>query len=273
MSQPLSDLKLTDRQRRELEYHKQHAAKHGHGHIAERVRFDSLDPQQTRWWNDHWEMYRNLRTMDLRGRNALVIGCGFGHDALRLAKLSTHVDAFDLSNEELNVARALAHQEGLEINFRQMPAECMDYPDAQFDVVFVKGILHHCEINQVMAEVRRVCKPGALCIINEPYTHSALQRIRESRFVSKVIYPRLRSFIYSGQPYITQDERKLNERDLAMLQHSFTLASTQYFYGFVGRVVPQRITAFTKLDRILLWAVGPLGRLLAGRFVIMGHLA
>ena len=48
-----------------------------------------------------------------REKNVLVVGCGFGDDALYLAKLGANVCAFDLSPDSLSIARALAEREGL----------------------------------------------------------------------------------------------------------------------------------------------------------------
>ncbi|WP_264696321.1 class I SAM-dependent methyltransferase [Candidatus Nitrosacidococcus sp. I8] len=53
------------------------------------------------------------------------MGCGFDDDALRLAKLSARVSAFDLSPDSLEIAKALALKEELEIDFREMLAERM----------------------------------------------------------------------------------------------------------------------------------------------------
>jgi 2-polyprenyl-3-methyl-5-hydroxy-6-metoxy-1,4-benzoquinol methylase len=41
-------------------------------------------------------MFKFLTSLDLRHKKVLVVGCGFGEDTLRLAKLGGDVYAFDL---------------------------------------------------------------------------------------------------------------------------------------------------------------------------------
>jgi hypothetical protein len=70
-----------------------------------------------------------------------------------------------------------------------------------------------------MAEIARVSKYGALFIADEIYSHSITDRIRHSRIVEQILYPHMQSLIYKGdRPYITADERKLNETDIAAIK-------------------------------------------------------
>ena len=87
-------------------------------------------------------MYEYLVSCDIKDKNVLVVGCGFGSDALRLAKL-VKVSAFDLSPESLQIARDLATREGLQIAFDQMPAEKMRYHDASFDYIVARDIIFY----------------------------------------------------------------------------------------------------------------------------------
>ena len=52
-------------------------------------------------------MYEYLVNCGLMDKRVLVVGCGFGDDALRLAKLGAKVNAFDLSPDSLEIARSL----------------------------------------------------------------------------------------------------------------------------------------------------------------------
>ena len=78
---------------------------------------------------------RQQRELDYQREHAsvLVVGCGFGSDALRLARLGASVSAFDLSPDSLQIARDLAARESLQITFDEMPAERMRYKDSSFD--------------------------------------------------------------------------------------------------------------------------------------------
>ncbi|MFM8331203.1 MAG: class I SAM-dependent methyltransferase, partial [Candidatus Methylumidiphilus sp.] len=123
---------LTDRQQRELDYHKEHAKKHLHI-LDSPFDWSVLDNPKQRWWNGYWKMYAHLTNYDLHGKRVLIVGCGFGDDALRIAKLGAIVSAFDLSPECIEIAKGLAQREGLDIDFQEMPCEVLRYPDASFD--------------------------------------------------------------------------------------------------------------------------------------------
>lgn len=162
-------------------------------------------------------MYTFLLDQQLSGKKVLVVGCGFGDDALRLAKKGGDVYAFDLSPESLEIAKQIASREKLSIDFRNIPAESLDYESDFFDFIIVRDILHHVELQKTMNEILRVAKNGALFILNEVYTHSLLDRIRHSYIVEKKIYPKMPNFVYKGNIYITKYERKLNQRDTAFI--------------------------------------------------------
>jgi len=121
------------------------------------------------------------------GGKALVGVCGSGPDAVCLAKLGADVSAFDVSLDQLNLAHELASAFNLRIDFQQMSAEESQYPADSFDLVLARDILHHCEPDRAVSQIRRVSKPGALIVINEVYTHSWLERIRRTRLLHEWI--------------------------------------------------------------------------------------
>ena len=267
------EIELTERQRRELEYHRAHASAH-QSHFVEALSWDVLDRPSRRWWNAYWQMYSYLVEFDVRNKRVLVVGCGFGDDALRLAKLGADVFAFDLSPELLSVGRQLAEREGLKIRFERMPAENLGYESDFFDCVLARDILHHVDIPRAMSEIRRVSRAGAMFVVNEIYSHSVTDRIRHSRLVERRLYPAMQKFVYGQRkPYITEDERKLTEADIAAIRASVpSWELEKYFYFFVARIVPERFETLAKLDRLLLRLLQPLGPVLAGRILFAGRM-
>lgn len=257
---------LTDRQQREFDYHRKHALHHQRV-LSEPFSWDVLHNPSRRWWNAYWQMFAYLQTLNLNGMTVLVVGCGFGDDALRISKLGANVSAFDLSPDSLEIAKAIALRERLAIDFQEMPAEKLIYPDSAFDIIIARDILHHVDIPLAMKEIARVAKPGALIVINEIYSHSITDRVRRSRLVEKFIYPSMQKFIYgTSKPYITQDERKLTENDLDLVRmHLQEPVFFRYFNFIVTRILPDRIDLFAKMDQILLRILRPIGHLIAGR--------
>lgn len=262
---------LSDRQQREIAYHREHAANAGAGRITYDVLFDT----RRRWWNAYWDLWTFLTQQLLIGRRMLVVGCGTGEDAIYFAKLGAIVSAFDLSPDMLAIAQAAAHREQLAIDFGEMPAERQTYPDDTFDLVFARDILHHVEIDDTMREISRVAKPGAMFAVTEIYSHSITERVRRSWAVERLLYPAMRAFVYGGeQIYITQDERKLTERDVAsIMRHLRDLQYHKYFNFVVTRLVPNTAPIVNKADYLALRTLGPLGRFVAGRISIVGVIA
>jgi ubiquinone/menaquinone biosynthesis C-methylase UbiE len=263
---------LTARQQREVAYHRDHAASLNQ---KDRVLdFAVVTARGRRWWNAYWDVWTLIRGMELSGARVLVIGCGAGQDAFYFASLGAQVSAFDLSAEMLQIGIELAEASGLPVTFSLMPSERMTYPDNSFDVVFARDILHHVDIPATMRQVARVSKNGALFIADEIYSHSLTELVRRSRLVERKLYPKMQRFIYKGaKPYITRDERKMSEGDIAAVEaHLSAITYRKYFNFLVTRIFPEKRLWISKIDRLLLMLAGPLGRILAGRIVFAGRI-
>lgn len=266
---------LTARQQREVDYHRDYARRRAEK-AAEPVSLDVTDAPAERWWNAYWHTYAVLKRHDLRGKTVLVPGCGFGEDAIRIASLGAEVRAFDLSPEIVEVTRARARRLGCEnLRIDVMPCEEMAYPDDSFDLVLFMDILHHVDVAAACAEVRRTARPGAAVIGNELYTSRFLQRsVRQSYVVDKLLYRRMVPYLYGRtDPYITDDERKIDERDLAHVEALCPGLECAWFNTLVGRIVPDRSDRICRFDRSLTRALGGFGRRVAGRVVFEGRVA
>src|ERR1700688_767050 len=68
----------------------------------------------------------------LQGKRVLDFGCGLGQTSRIYAELgAAHVDGFDISSENIRVAKKNAKRDRLDdrVFFRQLAAEDIDYPD------------------------------------------------------------------------------------------------------------------------------------------------
>ncbi len=263
---------MTERQRREIEYHQEHAELHKD--ILEKpFSFDVVTNKNRRWWNAYWDMYTYLLRKDIKGKNVLVVGCGFGYDALRLSKAGANVKAFDLSPESLFIAKRLSEKEGLDIEYQEMSAEKINYENNYFDIVVARDILHHVDIPESISEIIRVSKPGAIFCFNEIYSHSIADRIRRSNFVENWLYPKMVNFVYEGKkPYITVDERKLTEKDIEDIVAIIRPEIIKYFSFIITRILPDKYLTLAKIDRILLIILFPISYILGGRVLVTGEL-
>src|ERR1700722_9310628 len=155
---------LVERQERERAYHADYARQHSNK-AGQPVLLDVIESRERRPWNGYWATYDLLMAQNLAGKRVMVPGCGFGEDAILLARLGATVHASDLSTDLLDIARQRAIRMGVpDIQFNAMPAESLDYADDFFDVIFFNDILHHVSVPAAISEAQRVCRPGASMI-------------------------------------------------------------------------------------------------------------
>lgn len=265
-------MNLTPRQLREIDFHRGYAAQKAEERLKP-VNFDVIEDHKRRPHNAFWSAYDRVLAHDLKGKRVLAPGCGFGEDAIRLARLGARVEAFDLSPDIIALARRRSAEFGFSgVNFCVMPCEALAYRDDSFDLVFLIDILHHVDIQKSVAEIVRVLKPGGRIIGNELYTHSFVQKhIRESWLVDKALYRPMRKFIYGGaRPYITADERKIDEAEFAHIEAACAEIDADWFNLFIGRLLPDRFPLAAMIDRSVMNLLGAAGRFAAGRVVFEG---
>lgn len=266
---------ITPRQEREIAYHRDFAKRKAHA-AEQPVGLDVVRAERRRWWNAYWHTYTLLRRHDLAGKKVLVPGCGFGEDAIRIASLGAEVYGFDISPDIVEITRRRIERLGLRnVHVQQGACERMDYADDSFDLVFLLDIMHHVDIPDTVREIRRVAKDGAILLGNELYTHSFLQKkVRESWLVDKVLYKRMVRYIYgSDRPYITADERKIDERELMLMTGICRDTRLCYFHTLVTRVIPDNGSVIARADQWVTGKLGALGRFLAARAVFEGRIA
>jgi hypothetical protein len=116
-----------------------------------------------------------------------------------------------------------------------------------------------------------VMKPGGTIVGDELYTHSALQRVREARPIAKIAYPLLQRWIYDDQtPYITPDEHKIDEDELAIVLAAMDAPAVDFFGVAEGRLFPSRMVWASKIDRSLMRLSRPAASRLGSRVVFSG---
>lgn len=262
---PAPAIPLTARQQREAAFYRHYAARQR----DTTVDLDPVTAAQRRPWNPYWHVYdlvldhrdrigrRNLRLLDF--------GCGTGVAAIRFAHAGFDVHGFDLSPDNLAVARSLAHRHGVadRCTFDTMPAEALTYPDACFDLVVGIDILHHIEIAPAIAHAARVLKPDGLAVFKEHVHAPAIDRLRDST-LGRRLAPKTTSL----DLHITEDERKLTRDDLAVITAAFDDVTDLRFtlLGRCDRLLwrrPAVRAALQRLDHRLLTAC-PALRPLAG---------
>lgn len=103
------------------------------------------------------------------GRSVLDVGCGFGLETLRLARLGGAVAAIDRSADFTADATARAKAAGLTVDFRTGDAAALPWPDARFDCVRAERLLIYlADWQAAVREMVRVAKPGGGLAFIEP---------------------------------------------------------------------------------------------------------
>jgi ubiquinone/menaquinone biosynthesis C-methylase UbiE len=104
-----------------------------------------------------------------QAKHILDLGCGQGHDSIRLARAGLNVTSVDVSENAINLARERAEVENLKIDFRHMDMSLgLGFTDSNFDVVLANLSLHYFSLERttfVLQELKRILEPeGILCL-------------------------------------------------------------------------------------------------------------
>ena len=93
------------------------------------------------------------------GRRVLDVACGNGNAALAAARRFAHVTGLDYVPALLELARARARAEGVEIDFREGDAEALPFEDGSFDVVLsTYGVMFAPDQLRAARELARVTR-------------------------------------------------------------------------------------------------------------------
>jgi SAM-dependent methyltransferase len=107
----------------------------------------------------------------ISGGKVLDVGTEDGTFIQTLMKSLKDYESFvgiDISTEEFESAREKLKEEPVEI--LEMNAESMEFEDGHFDSVCISYSLHHMvRLNEVLAEMSRVLRPGGYFIVTESY--------------------------------------------------------------------------------------------------------
>jgi SAM-dependent methyltransferase len=97
-------------------------------------------------------------------QDILDLGTGTGVLARRFAQQGARVSGIDLFEEQIKMARELAREESLDVDFRTSPAENTPFNDRQFDVITANQCWLYFKKDEVIAEVKRLLKPGGVLV-------------------------------------------------------------------------------------------------------------
>lgn len=117
---------------------------------------------------EEWQHVQHFLPRTCDGMRALDVGAGRGIASYALAREGFKVTALEPDASALvgaDAIRSLAQETGLPIQAVQEFSERLPFPNAEFDVVFARAVLHHTrDLEAACRELHRVLKPGGLLL-------------------------------------------------------------------------------------------------------------
>jgi SAM-dependent methyltransferase len=140
---------------------------------------------------------------DVAGKDVLEFGCGAAQWSIFLAKRGARPVGLDNSARQLEHARRLMGEAGVEFPLVHSPAEQTPLPDASFDIVFCDhGAMSFTDPGQSVPEAARLLRPGGLFAFNTMSTlmHLCLGRLEHVTTSLQLSYFQdLGRFEYEGE--------------------------------------------------------------------------
>lgn len=138
-----------------------------------------------------------LADVELDGRDIVELGCGTAYFSAWFARRGARPVGVDLSEAQLETARRLQLEHGLEFPLLHASAEDVPLPDASFDLAFSEyGASIWCEPDRWISEAARLLRPGGrlvflrggtlqlLCSPDEGRTSERL--VRDYRTIARI---------------------------------------------------------------------------------------
>jgi SAM-dependent methyltransferase len=115
----------------------------------------------------------------LKGRRVLDVGCGAGENAVAMARQGAHVIAIDASSAQLALARKLAAEAEVRVEWHEGDAADLAFLRADsIDLALAAGVIHEIEdLDRLFRQVHRVLRPGAPFL----FTHEHPMRLALGR--------------------------------------------------------------------------------------------
>jgi SAM-dependent methyltransferase len=143
-------------------------------HVAENRRFwdgmagDWIEGGEIAWAGDPawgtWQLPEadvGMLPDDMTGVRAIELGCGTGYVSAWMARRGATVVGIDNSPAQLETARRLADEHGIELDLRLGNAEVVDEPDGSFDFAISEyGAAIWCDPFAWIPEAARLLRPG-----------------------------------------------------------------------------------------------------------------
>ncbi|MBQ4270687.1 MAG: methyltransferase domain-containing protein [Clostridiales bacterium] len=113
------------------------------------------------------EFYKRVADLGLcvEGQKVLDLGTGTGVLPRNMYKYGAEWTGTDISPEQIEQAKRLVEEAGMDIDLRTVPAENIDFPDATFDVVTACQCFWYFDHEKIAPELHRILKKDGRLVI------------------------------------------------------------------------------------------------------------
>jgi 2-polyprenyl-3-methyl-5-hydroxy-6-metoxy-1,4-benzoquinol methylase len=115
-------------------------------------------------------------------RPLLDLGCNWGRWTIAAARAGYRPTGIDRGKKAVRAARRVAEQLGVDAEYVLGDVRELPFPDGSFDAVFSYSVLQHLakdDVRAVVAEIRRVLRPGGIAWIEMPNARGPLNLVRQ----------------------------------------------------------------------------------------------
>lgn len=152
---------------------------------------------------DEYEIVKSL--LPLSSARVLELGCGKAEKTRAIAQGGQVASITALEVDEIQHAKNLQIGDLPNVSFRLGGAEAIPAADASFDIVLMFKSLHHVpmdKMNQALAEIHRVLKPGGLAYLSEPVYagefNDILRLFHDEKTVREVAFAAIQRAVHDG---------------------------------------------------------------------------
>ncbi|WP_323380178.1 class I SAM-dependent methyltransferase [Streptomyces alkaliphilus] len=137
-----------------------------HGPLA-REHWAAPEPRWGLWRTPESEL--SVFPPDVAGKRVIELGCGTGYVSAWLSRAGAHPTGIDISEGQLEVARRMAAEFGLDFPLVHGDAERLPYGDGEFDLAISEyGASLWCDPHRWIPEAARVLCPGGRLVFLRP---------------------------------------------------------------------------------------------------------
>lgn len=167
-------------------------------------------PDTKRVCEEH-EIYESRLPLD--NAHLLELGCGKADKTRAIALTGRVASITALEVDEIQHVKNLQITDLPLVQFARGGAEKIPFPDERFDIVLLFKSLHHVpveQMDQALAEIHRVLKPGGLAYISEPVYAGAFNDIlslfNDEQQVRKAAFAAVQRAVSSGLMALVRQE-------------------------------------------------------------------